>query len=229
MNLKKILVSVVVLACIGSAFAQGGGQGRRGGMMQFGGRGGGSPVMLLQREDVQGELKLTDDQKSKLSGIRDKMQDRMREAFQAAAGGGGQPDREKMMAEMQKVTAEIQKEVDGILNEDQKKRLRELAVQRAGNGAVMMPDVAKELGITDAQKTKIQALQQKQGEATQALFEKMRSGELDRDQMREKMEGNQKALDEEIGKILTEDQKTKLKAMAGKPFTFAQDRGRGGR
>ncbi|MGV3618257.1 MAG: hypothetical protein ACO1SV_23260 [Fimbriimonas sp.] len=226
MNLKKIILTVGIIAVVGSAFAQGGGGGQRRGMMG-GQMGRGGPAQLLQREEVQTELKLTDDQKTKLSGLQDKMRDKMREMF-AGGGGGERPDPTKMREAFTKVNEEIQKEVDAILTPEQQKRLKELSVQRAGNGAVMIPSVAKDLGITDEQKTKIENLQKLQGEATQALFQKMRDGELDGEQMREKMTANQKALDEEIGKVLTEAQKTKLKEMAGKPFTFSPDRPRGG-
>ncbi len=233
MNLSKIIVTVAVVACVGSTFAQGfgggGGQGRGGMRMMQGGRGFGGPAMLLQREDVQAELKLSDDQKSKLSSFREKQQSKMRETFQAAMQGGERPDPTKMQEIFAKMNEESNKELATILTADQSKRLRELSVQRAGSMAVIMPDVQKEIGISDAQKTRIQSLQKMQQEANQSLFEKMRDGELDRDQLREKMQGNQKALEDEVAKVLTEDQKTKLKALGGAPFTFKDEPRGGGR
>lgn len=226
MNLKKIILTLAIVGIVGSAFAQGGGGQRRGGMFGMMGRGGGSPVMLLQREDVQGELKLTDEQKTKLSELQTKMMEKMREMF--TGGGGGRPDPDKMREVMTKASEEAQKEVDTVLNADQKKRLKELAVQRAGNSAVLNPETAKEVGITEEQKAKIKALEDMQQQANQALMEKMRNQELDRDQFREKMETNTKAFDTELAKILTDAQKAKLKEMSGKPFTFAADRPRGG-
>src|SRR5690349_12018635 len=80
--IKSILVvGIAVLAAV--SMAQGGGGGGRGQ-----GRGGmrgfqdASGVFLLQRPEVQVELKLTDDQKSKLAAIRDEQGQKMREAFQ---------------------------------------------------------------------------------------------------------------------------------------------------
>ena len=46
-----------------------------------------------------------------------------------------------------------------------------------------------------------------------------RRGELDREQTRPLMEKNRKIMDTELGKILTDAQKAKLKDMGGKPFT----------
>lgn len=210
-----------MLAVVGSSFAQGFGGGR--GMR--GGAGMASPATLLQREEVQDELKLTDDQKSKLTDLRSKMQDKMRETFQGLSAGGERPDRTKMQAAMKKVMDEIQKDLDGILTPEQNTRIKELTIQRQGNMAIANEDTAKALGLTDDQKAKVKTLQAKQAEAMTALFEKMRDGELDRDAMRTKMESNQKILAEEMGKILTEEQKTKLKEMGGKPFEFKKDEG----
>lgn len=225
MNLKKIILSIAIVGIVGSAFAQGGGQGRRGGFGMMG-RGGGGVAQLLQREEVQTELKLTDDQKTKLSGLQQKMMDKMREMFQG--GGGERPDPEKMREMMTKAMEDVQKEVDTILTPEQGKRLKELSVQRAGNSAVLNPATAKEIGLTEEQSTKIKALQAKQQEANTAIMEKARSGELERDQIMEKMQANTKVFDEELAKILTDAQKAKLKELAGKPFTFAPDRPRGG-
>ncbi|MFX5574590.1 hypothetical protein ABTD77_19315, partial [Acinetobacter baumannii] len=62
-----------------------------------------------------------------------------------------------------------------------------------------------------------------QQEASTKIMEKMRSGEIDRDQIQEIMTKNQKAMDTELGKILTDDQKKKLSDMGGKPFKKADD------
>lgn len=232
MNLKTLVVSIAILSCVGTSYAQGfgggGGGGRGQGRMMMGGqfgRGGGS-LMLLNREDVQKELALTDDQKSKVTS----MQQKQRESMMAMFQGGERPDPEKMQEIMKKAQEEQQKEIDGILTAEQKTRLKELSIQRAGNGAVMMPEVEKELAITADQKSKITSLQEKAQEANMSIMEKVRNQELDMQEARTKTEANQKVLDEEIAKILTDAQKEKLKAMQGKPFTFAPDqqRRRGG-
>jgi Spy/CpxP family protein refolding chaperone len=223
MNIKKFILTIAIVGIVGSSFAQGGGQGRRGGFGMMG-RGGGGVAQLLQREEVQTELKLTDDQKTKLSGLQQKMMEKMREMFQ----GGERPSQEKMRELFTKAAEDTQKEVDTILTPEQSKRLKELGVQRAGNMAVLNPVTAKELGLTEEQNAKIKTLQTKQGEANQAIGEKMRNGELEGREGFEKMQANQKVFDEELGKILTDAQKTKLKEMGGKPFTFAPDRRPGG-
>lgn len=226
MNIKKTIAIVAVMALAVGAFAQGGGQGRRfGGMM--GGRVSGS--QLLQRDDVKDELKLTDDQKSKLADVNQKARDRMREAFQNSGFQPGQPpseEQQKKMAEtFQKLNDDTNKEINAILSADQQKRLKELTVQRSGNSIALSPDYEKDLGITADQKAKFGDLQKKQGEAMRTLQEKMRNQEIDFQGMREAMTKNQKIMNDEIGKILTDDQKKKIADMGGKPFTFKEDTG----
>lgn len=223
--MRLIAVAAIAVMAV-SSFAQGGGG--RGGFGQFarGGFGGmqdPSGVFLINREDVQGEIKLTADQKSKLDALRQAQRDKMREAMQ---GGGG--DQQAMVAAFQKMQAENSKETLAILTADQKKRLKELAIQRMGNSAITNPELQKELGVTDEQKAKIKDLQDKQGAANQALGEKMQNREIDMQQFQESMRKNSEVMNTELGKIMTADQKSKLTAMGGTPFKFVEPERRGG-
>lgn len=93
MTLRTILALGTVMVA-GLAVAQQGGPaggGQRGGGMQ-GGRMGAmmmSPVFLINREDVQKDLKLTDDQKAKLAALRESMPMMNRGGGRGGAGGGG--------------------------------------------------------------------------------------------------------------------------------------------
>jgi hypothetical protein len=79
-------------------------------------------------------------------------------------------------------------------------------------------DVQKDLGFTADQKAKIEDLFKKQQEANAALREKMQSGEIDRSEIMERMQNNNKILGDEIQKLLTDAQKAKLKEMQGPEF-----------
>lgn len=226
--MKKTLLILLTLALAGAALSQGGGRGGRGG--QFGMRGGGGLTGLTRRADVLKEIGATDEQKSKLEAMREKQQEEMRARFEAmrdqAGGNGGPPDREAMQKEMREREAKSNQELAAILDAGQIKRLKELNIQRAGNRAITRPDVQTELGITEAQKAKMQELMNKQMEAGRALFEKAQNGEMDREQMREISQKNEKIMSDELGKILTDAQRAKLKEMGGKPFTFEADEDR---
>lgn len=242
----KLVVAVAVAALSIGVFAQpGGGGGRQGGgMMMGGGRGGfgGGPASLVNRKDVQEDLKLTDEQKSKLSDLQRKQREEMQAARGnggGAAGGGGRgggfgqdmsdADREKMMAEMKARMEKNEKDVFAILTAEQVVRIKQIYVQLQGNRIVTDEKYQKELGFTDAQKAKVKSLQDGQREAMTAVFEKMRNGEMERDEMTALMEKNNKIMDEELGKVLTAAQKEKLKTMSGSPFKATDQPRQGGR
>ena len=229
--IKKVLVLLLVSASV-AAMAQNGG-GRQGGF----GRNNNSLVGLLNRDDVKAELKLTDDQKSKLDAMRPaRGQGRGNGGGGNGGGGnggggnggggngggrqgGGNFDPEAM----RKLQAEREKTTLEVLTTDQKKRLGELFVQRVGARAVLREDVQTQLKITADQKTKIEALQKTQQEANQSVMEKVRNGEIERTAVQDIIKKNDAALSEELNKVLTADQKAKLKAMEGAPFKFEED------
>lgn len=232
---SKFLILVSLLAVTSLAVAQGGGGGQRGGQRGQGGfgRGGGSNFSgLLSRADVQGELKITDDQKTKLTEMRvirgggggagggagagGGQRGQGGQGGGAGAGGGQQQDPEAM----RKAAEEREKNALAVLTADQNKRLKELFVQRNNNRAILNATIQADLGFSDAQKKQVTDLQAKQREAMSALMEKMRNQEIQREDMAGIMEKNNKTMDEELAKILTADQATKLKGMGGAPFKF---------
>ncbi len=225
-----ILVAAAFMVGATLSMAQGGGgQGRQGrtggqgGMIRGGGFGmqGGlvGSGMLIGRQDVQTDLKLTAAQKTKLQTVQEKQ----REQWRSMGGPGGGPgagggDREARMAQMQKMMEQQEKEIDAILTPEQQKRLKQIKVQFSGIRALNDKTVQKDLGLTAAQVTKIEGLQQKQGEANMALFQKMRDGSIDREAMQASLQKNEKALETEVNKVLTADQAAKFKAMKGPEF-----------
>ena len=225
-NLRNTLLvtgALALLALSAVAPAQrgqgGGGRGQGGMRWMQGGGGAQSNAFLLARTDVRDDLKLTGDQVTQLDALKDEMQSKMREMF----SGGERPDRDamqKMMADMGKT---MDAKVATILTPAQTKRLGEIAIQMGGMGAVSRPEVATALALTEDQKTKIKTLQESMARANGALGEKVRSGDMDRDAMMETRRKNAGILDAEIGKVLTDAQKEKLKTMAGAPFKKDED------
>jgi len=226
--MKKLLMFAVVAALATVSFAQG--QGRM--MMRFGGGGG---IRLALRDDVSKELGLTADQKTKLQDASDQMRSEMRAQFSGGgnAGGGGndggQPDMAAMQKRMEERQAKEKQIIAGILTADQQKRLKELTIQRQGNMAILDPEVQAALKISDAQKQQINDLQQKSMDANRTIMEKIRDQTLDFQSARPIFEKNQKIMNDELLKILTDDQKKQLTALGGKPFTFDPDEEQGGR
>lgn len=223
-NLKTLLtIGLVVVSAF--AMAQGGGGGGRGGQ-RFGGGMQMGNAFLLNRSDVQKDLKLSDEQKTKLQEIQTAQREKMREMFQNGGGGG---DRQAMMEMMQKMQKENEEATNKVLTSDQQKRLKQIGIQLAGDRAIMNPEVQKDLGLSADQIAKIKKLQEDQQAANQELMRKMRDQEIDRDQLSGLMEKNNKALGDELAKITTDAQKAKLKELAGPKFTADPNAvGRGG-
>jgi Spy/CpxP family protein refolding chaperone len=175
------------------------------------GRGMGGGANLLRRPEVQAELKLTDDQKTKVT----EMLQKLRESQQAR----GQDLRDASPEERQKIMAAVQaeqmKQVNAILNTDQQKRFKEISLQQQGYSALAQPAVADELKLTDDQKSKLKDIVQHQQEAMREIFQ---SAGGDRAAAQEKMQTLRKETDDKIAALLTDDQKNNWKAMLGGPF-----------
>ncbi len=206
-------------------------------------------MQLVFRQDVQTDLNVTAEQKTKLEalrgqrpgggqgqggGVRGGGQGQGQgqgggNRGQGGGFGGGQmtdEQRAEFAKRMEEQRANQRKELAAILNEGQMKRLDEIRVQLAGARAVMQPDIQKSLGLSTEQVTKIRDLQAKQREANMALGQNQ---DLSQEDRRTRMENNNKVLDAELLKVLTADQNAKLKAMAGKPFKADAQPAGGGR
>lgn len=231
-SVLKAAAIALLVGAMALALAQDGGQGRRGrGMMFRGGFGGGSSLGTLARKDVRADLAITDEQAKKLDELRAKNDEEMQAMRENMRASGG--DFESMRTEMEKRNAATQKEVDAILTETQRTRLKEVTLQIRGNMSLMDEDFQKELAFTSDQKDKVAELQNKQQEAMMSLFEKRRNGDLDDDQLQDIMRKNVDIMGTELFKLLTPDQATKFKSMQGKPFKNTEGNGmtfrRGGR
>ena len=217
--MKKLLIGIAVLALAVFSQAQ---RGQGMGMMM--GQGGGNPLMLLAREDVQEDLALTSEQKEKLleftgqEAMRNRFMKFMQDSGMSFEDMRSEEGRKKLAPMMEKMQAEMKKEIEAVMTPAQVKRLGEINVQFNGNRSVMQKDIAKALAITEAQQTKIDALNKGVGEARRALMEKMRNQELSMEEFQEKNKKNDDILNTEIGKVLTDAQKAKLSEMGGKKF-----------
>ena len=202
-------VAAVVAIVVQPAWAQRGrGMGR---MLGF------SPAMIATLDEVQTELKLTDDQKTEIATINDDMRSGMRDLF----GDGGQPD----MAEFEKLNQETTAKVDKVLDPAQVKRLQEITLQVNGANALNDPAVREQLHFTDEQTTKYEEARDANRDAMQE------TDDLSREERRAKRDELRKAADERLLAVLTPEQKTELDAMKGAPLEIdlSQLRGRGGR
>lgn len=180
---------------------------------QGGGRGGmdrASSMMLLTVKSVQEELKMTEDQVAKVKDAGEKM----RASFQGLQGLS-EEERGKKMAEMRK---ESEKAIADILKPEQAKRLHQIALQQAGAAAVARPEVAKELNLSDEQKKKIETIQEESGKETAKLRPQQGATDEERQEARKKMTELRTKANEDVMKVLSEEQQAKWKMLCGEPF-----------
>lgn len=221
---RLVLAGLLVQASLASAFAQFGGRGQ-------GGFGGGiSSSMLLQQKSVQDELKLTDDQKTKLKEAGDKM----RASFGGGGGGGNrtEAEREEARKKFEEVRKANDKAVAEILTADQAKRVKEITLQQAGPMALANEETAKAVGLTADQQAKVKEISTGLADETRKLFQGGGGGG-NFQEGREKMQAARKAAADKVVALLTDEQKKTWEGLVGKKFegeiTFGGGRGPGGR
>lgn len=168
------------------------------GSMGFGGG-------LLMSPDVQKELNMTASQKQKVEALFKSMP---RPSMPAP---GKRPEPPKGMED-------FDKKLKAILNANQIARLEQLQLQARGPMAMMEPETAKKLGLTEKQKTQVRDIFQSSRRPQPPLG---KPGERpDFEKMQKEAAKYRTELNARLLGILTVDQKKKWTAMTGKPFKF---------
>lgn len=245
--LASVVLALAVLASPAMAQPPGGpggggrfGGGMMGGMMGGGMMGGG--LGLLRNEQVQGELKLTEEQKTKLQEYGQELRDQVRERM-ANMGNFrdmSEEEREKLRKEGEKAAADIQKKLAEILTADQAKRLKQIEWQQLGPAALLQPEVAEAVGLSGEQKEQLATISREAQEKRMQLFQGARGGEQgDRrqqgqdmrqrfEEMREKGEQITQEFNQKSMAVLQPEQKGKLKELMGAPFELDRSQMFGG-
>jgi len=168
-------------------------------------------LSLATFPEVQKEVKLTPDDSKKIEDQLGKVGEDMQTAF-----GDSQGDFGKLGLEIVRINVKYDADFLKSLTPDQAKRIKELFVQFAGAGIIVRDDFAKDLGLTDAQKTKVATLQ---SDETKKIGELFQSGG-DPASMGPEMKKLNDAFKVLLAGVLTDDQKKKLEDMKGTKFEF---------
>ncbi len=239
--MRKLAALLLTGALALPALAQppGGGRGF-GGFGGFGGLGAmAGNVALLRSEDVQKDLKLTDEQKSKLRDFQAKIQETMRSMRPEP---GQQPDFERLREIGQKMAEDTEKFMKEFLTDAQSKRLKQIQLQQAlknspttaffnmsfgpeGASLGELTETGKALKITDEQKDQIEAIGKQLQQDLRELRPE-RGQRLSGDQM-QKMNALRKEAAEKVIEVLTEEQRKMLKELQGEEFKGRIDAGFG--
>jgi Spy/CpxP family protein refolding chaperone len=201
---RTLLLSLAALGlaglCSNDVLAQ------RGGFRGF--RGTISHVELATLAEVQSNLKLTDDQKTKAKEIADALASERREMFQQGGGGGNFIAR---LEQLNKLNTDAAEKLNSALDEAQRKRLEELFVQVNGAGALVETKVAQALALTDDQTNRIRDIMTQSRQAARDAFQNEASAD-ERRAAREKLTAER---DEKLLAVLTDEQKQTFEKMKG--------------
>ncbi len=226
-----LAVLVVCLVVGNVAMAQGRGRGGPGGGMFIQ-----SPAMLISREEVQKELKMTDDQVAKANAIRDELF----AGFRRGGGGGQQlsdEERKQRDEERKKKGDESNQKALALLTAEQTPRLKQIEIWANGLGHALTEnaDVAKALSLTDDQKGAVKTIAEESGKKLGEAGSGFRGADADqRTKIAAQMDEMRKEAETEMMAVLTDDQKARLETLRGPKFDlprpqFGGPRGRGGR
>jgi Spy/CpxP family protein refolding chaperone len=188
---------------------------------QGGGRGG-FGAALLQNPDVQKELKITDDQKEKLTKISADIREKHKDDL-AKARDLSQEDRAKLMKE---ISDESSKAYSEVLSADQMKRYKQIQLQQRGAGAFSDPEVQQTLKLTDDQKSKLKTINEDSRKEMQEAFQSAQGG--DRQAAQKKIQTLRKDTMDKASAVLTDDQKKAWKDMTGEHFELTAGPGGAG-
>lgn len=227
---RSFLLAVSVLALAASAAAQ----------VDFDKRA--ADVGLLQAKQVQTEVGITAAQRAKMNAAADAHRKRLEDYEKTMrALGTTTPDKNRLLGFFET----LKSDVFAILTPAQIKRLREVTLQRLGLVSLTDPQVAKKVGLSDGQVTKLKAafeagrnkfvsLQQSTAQPILAPYkDKKPKDQAEATKWQADVQGKLKAASvkikpqlEAIGKdtdkkmlaILTPAQQSSWTALKGKPF-----------
>ena len=215
----------------GGAGGRGQGGPAAGGMMM----GGGGAMGILFNEEARKELGITDEQAQKL-------RDASRTAFEGMARPqeGQRPDPAQMREQMQKMQDAMRKNLEANLSSEQVAKLDVMTFQRSGGleGPMVNAESLRALNLTDDQKAKLQAAQEKRMEAMAAMrpAEGTNIREMSQDEraafiakMQEAGQKANEAFQAELKSILTAEQVAKAESLMKNVPEYLQQRAPAGR
>jgi len=211
----RLILTVGALALLASpAWAQG-----RGGFGMMGGGAG-----FLRAENVQKDLKLSEEQVGKVADALTASREKHQDDFAALRDAAPEERAPKMAALTKTINAEVKKELK--LSDEQSKRFDQIEIQARGLQAYADPAVSAKLNLTDDQKSKIRELAQGTGRGGAGAFNKDASKE-ERAEAAKKMLATRRENIAKVQAMLTDDQKKAWKDLTGEPIEI-QFQGFGG-
>ena len=168
-----------------------------------------SAVFLLQLPEVQAELKLTDEQKTKSAGVLTKLAEGRSEVIANVA-----KDSHQRGPKIAALSEQADKDVQTLLDETQRKRLQQLVLQVNGPNELENEDIQAALHLTDDQKAKLAEVSRGNAKTRRESLANFVGDRWEKVNELHK-EANQKLLD-----VLTPEQQKQFDEMQGAKITI---------
>jgi Spy/CpxP family protein refolding chaperone len=201
---------------------------------------GSNPLKLLQNDQVKAELKLTDDQVTKIKGVETDLMASFTTAsksvkaeyqkIEALPKDKQEGEKKKLATKVEDGAASLAKEsktkLSQILKPEQEKRAKEILLQKYDFGIVTKDDFATDLKLTDAQKKQLNDIVGQMRNKTIAAWEiPDKDDATKRDKTladnRKRMEAVMKETNQQAKAVLTPEQLKTLETLKGKPVSFS--------
>jgi Spy/CpxP family protein refolding chaperone len=233
-HLRSPLVLVMALvfgATFVSASAAEGPGGSRRGMGRGMGMSRGGLLGLLMMEQVQKDLKLSEDQVAKVNTISEELRGEMRQEYGTLREIQEPEKRRAKMAELSaKFDRDSRTKLADVLNKEQMSRLDQIQMQvRPAAESLTEKEVADKLKLTDEQKQKLEQINKDMQAKQSELFRSMREASREqRTEASQKMRKIRSDTDKQALDVLTAQQKEEFEKMKGKKIELQMERRRGG-
>lgn len=182
-----------------------------------GASGGTNMVLVLIAPAVQKELKLTDEQKTKVYELARDASRRTREFYQSSLQGGAVNPQAMMTAGM-RLRQENEQAALKLLKPEQKERAQQILLRVEGALAVARPEIGSKLNLNQAQTRQVQFTMMQMMQAQRGMIAQQGGEAGGRSGMTEL----RIAAGRQIGRALDAKQKAAFTKMLGEPFDVSQ-------
>jgi hypothetical protein len=176
--------------------------------------------MLLNMREVREELGTKEDQNKQLDELTRSIRPPERPNFEDLNDDERRERMEAMRAKQEEVFRGTEEKLSKILDEKQLARFKELRLQRQGVGALMRPELAKQLELSEEQQDKIRKIQEGARPEGRGPGNFQEMSEEERREFFTQMRERREKADAEILAVLTDEQKTKWNELQGEKFDF---------
>ena len=229
-RVRNALVPVMALVLAAAFVAAAQGQATEGARRRSGrGLSRGSLLSLVRREQVQKELKLSEEQVAKVKKVGEELTAQMREQYTALREI---EDREKRRAKMTELTDQFDRkareQLRDVLAREQMMRLYQIRTQvRAVVESLGNTYVARRLNLTEEQKKKVAQINKDMLAKRSELFSGMRNASQEqRTEAIQKLRKVRSDADKEALAVLTAEQSKAFQEMQGEKIELEMQRGR---